>query len=143
RVWRRICDTVYADKPYEHITIGMFAVVGDDVDTDLSYAFLDDVFVGKISAACMPVSVPESEPLVHRSLNVYPNPASDVLTVVPSEYGNDALLSVYNVTGELLLQTTQHNKMEQLDLQKFPSGVYVIQVTSKETSLTQKVVLQR
>jgi hypothetical protein len=63
---------------------------------------------------------------------VYPNPATDVLTVdgLPGNIAN--LLQVYDLAGKLILQQAESNK---INIAELATGTYILQVgyqTSKQ-----------
>jgi hypothetical protein len=62
-------------------------------------------------------------------ITVYPNPTNNNITVqANTELG---LITIYNYLGEIVLQLKSKNKQEQIDVNKFATGVYTIQTQNK------------
>ena len=73
------------------------------------------------------------------SLEVYPNPVADVLTIANLSIDGDATITLLNIQGKVVYTKTisNVNGNYELDLSKFENGIYVIEVTSELD--TQKV----
>ncbi|MBL7934110.1 MAG: T9SS type A sorting domain-containing protein [Bacteroidia bacterium] len=74
-------------------------------------------------------------------LNVYPNPTSAVLTV---ELNNSLVktITVSDLTGRIIMSTTNNNGMTELNLNELANGVYYVKVSSENASEVVKVVKQ-
>jgi hypothetical protein len=74
-----------------------------------------------------------------QSLHVYPNPASDILTVA-LESDQPALLMLFNSQGQLVRQVnTRAQQTLELDVNQLPTGMYFIRALQNKTIYTQKV----
>jgi hypothetical protein len=73
------------------------------------------------------------------SLEVYPNPVADVLTIANLNVDGNATIALVDVQGKVVYTTTVSNVNGnyELDLSKFENGIYVVEVTSELE--TQKV----
>ncbi|MEI9943349.1 MAG: T9SS type A sorting domain-containing protein [Chitinophagaceae bacterium] len=60
---------------------------------------------------------------------VFPNPIVDILTITGAEAGMD--LRLINSNGQQLMQVRTTGNTMQLDISKFSSGLYVLQVSAK------------
>jgi len=67
------------------------------------------------------------------SLKVFPNPANNLITLNPSVELNQ--ITIYNLVGEIVLQTKSKNKQEQIDISKLSSGVYILQAQGQRVKL--------
>jgi hypothetical protein len=68
-----------------------------------------------------------------KELSVYPNPSTNNITIQSStELGS---ITIYNSLGEIVFQLKSKNTNEQIDLSKFSSGVYTIEVQGKYLKL--------
>jgi hypothetical protein len=76
---------------------------------------------------------------------LFPNPTWRFVTIIPSlELSKNALISVYNTTGELVDFTTkryENNNTIKLELLNENSGLYYIQIVDNKIQLIGKVVL--
>ena len=66
------------------------------------------------------------------SLSVYPNPVADILYI--SSSNEDLRVSLYNLQGSLLLQTTDN----QVDMSLLPAGIYIVDVNGAKTKVVKK-----
>jgi hypothetical protein len=73
------------------------------------------------------------------SLEVYPNPVADVLTIANLTIEGNATITLVDVQGKVIYTSTisNVNGNYELDLSKFENGIYVVEVTSELE--TQKV----
>lgn len=76
------------------------------------------------------------------NVNIFPNPASDVLNVVSSE---DATIQLFSVNGSLLFKSDNVNANEKLQINtaNLANGVYLLQVSNTNFVTTKKVVIQK
>lgn len=94
-------------------------------------------FGGILSADGGPVSavqfIGNSSQTIH--VKVYPNPSSAVVNI---DVKQDALISLYNLTGKLQLKITGNK----IDVSTLAKGVYFLQVSTIEGVSTQKLVVE-
>jgi len=64
----------------------------------------------------------------YQTLGVYPNPAADVLNI--ENYSNLTSLSIYSVTGKLMVQTSEISGS--IDISNFADGMYTISAVGKD-----------
>ncbi len=67
------------------------------------------------------------------SLDIYPNPASDMLSI--KNYNDLSSLSIYSVTGQLVLQTSDISN--RIDVSSFAEGVYSISAIGNDGQIYQ------
>jgi hypothetical protein len=72
---------------------------------------------------CAALSIPENESII---INVYPVPASDVVTIDIGK--NDGSAKIFGSNGQLLLGKIQINGTKNISIVDFPSGIYTIQI---------------
>lgn len=77
------------------------------------------------------------------SIGIYPNPSGGAFTLL-FEFGTTATLNVMNVLGEVIYSEQIKNALrKQVDLNNISNGIYFIQLKTKETSLTKKLVIDK
>jgi hypothetical protein len=69
------------------------------------------------------------------SLNIYPNPVKDVVTISGAKVGSKLLLT--DISGKLLQQITVTQASFIVDMSKYNSGVYILK---SEEGVTQKII---
>lgn len=72
-------------------------------------------------------------------VNIYPNPASDNLTIALSQDIKHLEIRLLNSMGQTILQTQSNN----IDISHFPNGVYFLNVRSDKYEVNKKVVIAR
>jgi len=82
----------------------------------------DDAWVVKINDT--PVSVPEI--LDKRLLNIFPNPATDHITVHDLKLNDE--IKVFGIAGNLVMQITASHRQERISLNGITPGMYLIEV---------------
>jgi hypothetical protein len=92
-----------------------------------------------------PVSINEIENI--NDLSIYPNPATDKLNVKFNTSTADNFdITMYNVTGQAVYKETLPNFMgsysNELNINDFAQGVYLMQIKSSKGAITRKVVIQ-
>lgn len=96
--------------------------------------YIDEVEVGS-AAKIASVLVTEIE-----GLNVYPNPASNVLNI-SLQNGNNGVAELYDMQGNLVASVAIVNGSAVLETGSLAMGMYLVKVTSDEASATTKVVI--
>jgi hypothetical protein len=100
----------------------------------------DNALAGTKKVIFKPIS-PIQETEVTPILTVYPNPATQLLTVKADNYAGQAEVAVMNTQGQLVHYQTFINE-KTLDLSMLPIGQYLVQVKMGEKSVLKKVILK-
>jgi hypothetical protein len=81
------------------------------------------------------------ESVVFRDLKVYPNPSQDFVTIdLPSNLENNTSIKVYDFSGKQFLSKELNGVENSLDVSVWQSGVYLMQITYEDTSITKRFV---
>gem|GEM_PF-443883 len=76
------------------------------------------------------------------SIVVYPNPANNTVNISLSRLEGNMQLQLLSPTGQLLIKKQLINSHEQMDVAKYPAGVYYLQIMGNGKLIsTQKVVI--
>jgi len=78
-----------------------------------------------------PVSVLETNKI---AASVYPNPASEQLTIVLESSTDNAMYQIYDMRGAIVKQGMLNSVMNNLEIQDMASGPYQIRIVSNERS---------
>jgi glutathione peroxidase len=73
-----------------------------------------------------------------RTISIFPNPASDVLSIQTSLNTEPAALSVFNLLGERELSCPSSGILNRMDISKLYAGVYILEVLSAQGIMRQK-----
>ena len=74
------------------------------------------------------------------SLNVYPNPAANYITVESNSIAEDQTISVYNIQGQLITQQKILQAKTNIDISAFEKGIYVVKVNNAKGLEVRKFV---
>jgi phosphatidylserine/phosphatidylglycerophosphate/cardiolipin synthase-like enzyme len=83
----------------------------------------------------------------NRSVNIYPNPASDMMNIeIGSGNATQVNLNIYSVEGKLIHTQSDELSVNQsvlnLDVNSFTKGLYIIHIRTNEGSFTTKFVVE-
>lgn len=85
------------------------------------------------------LSLNESE--LNNSLQVYPNPSTDEVTVnFTGDFTTDFELSVIGLDGRIHYTSKMSSSIHYIDLSQLPSGMYTLVLENENTVLTEKIV---
>lgn len=85
-----------------------------------------------------PPETPPSQEIPNFKL--YPNPAYNDVVYITSEYNDTKVITVYDVLGEVVL--TDRISTNTLNISRLVPGVYVLQVTERQKTITRKLVVK-
>ena len=83
------------------------------------------------------------ENTANNSIQIYPNPASDFITIDLQNINNEVKLNIYNVMGDLLRSENISKNHQTLNIQNLADGMYVASIESNNKIITQKFIIQR
>ena len=94
----------------------------------------------EVEAACAAISLKNITN--DNAFTIYPNPATDKLTVVITRAAEEPNLNISNIEGQQLITRQITQPKTQLDINSLPSGVYFVRLTSDKSVLTGKFIKQ-
>jgi ligand-binding sensor domain-containing protein len=78
----------------------------------------------------------------NRVMNIYPNPASDMITVIIDPSINPSLtLKIYNITGSLVKTELVKENQQQINVSDLNSGIYMVEIKSKNVTSKKKLII--
>lgn len=108
-----------------------------------SYAVIITVGGCSKTSACTNITISATgigEQVAVAGLQLYPNPGTGLYTLAIAE--QQAQIAVSNVIGEVVLEKTITNGTNQLDLERYPNGIYYIHVSAGTKASTLKLIKQ-
>ena len=93
-------------------------------------AFLDEKLVSQSDTLCV-----EVESL--GKAKVYPNPVRNILTVKAKDVVNVKIISI---TGAVVYDEDTNDALCEINMNKFESGLYIVNITTKTEIITEKIV---
>ena len=74
------------------------------------------------------------------TVNLYPNPTSDVLTISKAE---NATIEIYNILGQVMIIKTNISKQETIDVSGYAAGAYMAKISNEGVTTTKKFVVMK
>jgi hypothetical protein len=145
--WGGLSDTAQVDN-LDSIIIDLTVVTDAQTgEFELQYAIGtldgDDTYPARNISPKVPITIGpvNVKKYMKEQVSIYPNPATDLLSVDVGELeaGN---LSLYNMVGQLQLKKAIDSRVNTLDVSIFPAGTYFIKVSTDEGSISKKVLLR-
>jgi hypothetical protein len=78
----------------------------------------------------------------HKEVQVFPNPANEVLYFKNVDINHKTLISIFNINGQLILENSLYHNHQALDISELPKGFYSIKVQTENATSIQKFVKQ-
>ena len=89
-----------------------------------------------------PTGVPDGQKPNAMNCKVYPNPASDIITIESMEPGSDmhGMLTIYGMTGNVLINKTVSSSISTINVSSLPTGIYFIRLVNERKTEIGKFV---
>ena len=77
-------------------------------------------------------------------INVYPNPAKDLINIKVSEIENTQpfYLKIYDVMGKIIYESTLTQTQSSLNTSNWAKGLYIIELIQNQNSIHQKIIIE-
>jgi hypothetical protein len=85
------------------------------------------------------VSLPEKEGI--SDFEIFPNPTEALLNITGSGLVSGYDFSISNISGQLLLKGKVKSVQAQIDLERFPAGIYFLKLEDDKGRVVKKVIL--
>lgn len=81
---------------------------------------------------------------INNGLNVFPNPASETVTLnIDKKENSELSINIYNIIGTLVKSEMLKQNNRQINIGDLSDGVYMVTIKSKDLSESQKLIIQR
>jgi hypothetical protein len=80
-------------------------------------------------------------PNLNVGVNMYPNPTKGLINF-SSTLGENVLVSIHTINGQLLLTANINEESKSIDLNSFSKGLYIVKITNSKETLTKKLVIE-
>jgi hypothetical protein len=77
---------------------------------------------------------------IENTVLIYPNPATDDITVEIPDFSRDAAISIYNIQGKLIMQQQMSQVRSNVDISGLSQGLYMIKLITPEGIVTKKFI---
>jgi len=122
---------------YIHTTTGTY------VDSLVSYSGCDSIRIIKLSVEntdnCLTTSIVEA--VIDANITLYPNPAINQL-FIQSTAQEPISYAVYSITGTLMLEQSNLQSKNEVNVQNWTPGLYLIYFTTEKGHTTRKIIVK-
>ena len=87
-------------------------------------------------------SEPEVKEFMNERLSIFPNPSTNKVTLSSSAINGNTQLSIFNVSGEKVIERQLTNTETQIDISALPRGVYFVRVQDEKRIEVGKIIKQ-
>jgi hypothetical protein len=98
------------------------------------------------NTACIPVGIEELYQTFGQktNINVYPNPATNVLNIELPNSTNYASFEFTDITGKVILHGQFNNSLNSIDINQYCKGIYFLKVKiSEQVIITKKIIISK
>ena len=131
-----ISGTPVIQSPGSNLSTGTYPIVinqGTMAATNYDFMMVDGTLtVSPVTSIC--------ENIGDQNCRLYPNPASDYVML---ENAGNEIVSIYDLTGNLVLNTKSTNNLIRLDVSKLIAGSYYILINKNNTLISKKLLINR
>ena len=142
-IWTNISGSFIADSVYKYIIIGNF-FKDNETDTTIlgppkifgygAYYYLDDIYISTDSNSEI------IQGFFEASIEIFPNPVNSILHIYCKKK-QDIIIKIYNITGELLLQTKKSDTNIDIDFSQYSNGIYFLQIKTDKKIINKKLFI--
>ncbi len=131
--WRKFNAIFPFDYNYTVDTLYYrFTFITDSIQTNQDGWMLDDIQLTAHTEGIADISSQDE-------INIYPNPAANMITLWGKTLNGNTDVSVYDIMGQLCLQKTITNK-ESIDVSSLSKGIYVVKVLGRKNYGVRRIV---
>jgi len=113
-----------------------FTTVGLTGNTSSSMLKVDNYMVSAVNNTALSVN-----DVISTKFNIYPNPASDIITISNKENIGVEKISIVDMNGRVVKTQSLTNQSEiQLNISDLRAGVYIFNISTKEGNASKKVI---
>lgn len=105
-------------------------------DIHTGYAVGDSGTILKISNANAIENLPNNNSFIY----IYPNPTNDLITIEHTFIANNALIKIYNIHGQLLIEKLMQPYKTTIDISFLDKGVYIVRVIGVDKNVVKKII---
>jgi hypothetical protein len=123
---------IYVSGRYSHSE-----VFGSLTNSNPSYA--PAMYVGKFGSVASGIEIFSKD---HSSLLIYPNPATDFVTIELRAFTSPIKIEIIDLTGQIVYSEYTTNPQTRINCNSWAKGIYFIKATGSEFQKTTKLVVE-
>ena len=106
------------------------------------YRVNDSIYISENRVVVSQDGLVGIEDLQGNVIQVYPNPAKDMIYVDFSQSGQSTQWSLVNNLGQVVKQGSTHTGRQEINVKSLTKGMYVLRVEGSDKSLESKVLIE-
>jgi hypothetical protein len=115
----------------------------DYIASPSGYVVINDNATGcnsqaEVEAACL-VRIPDIN--VESKISIYPNPATDKLSITSRNGLKIETINIYNQLGQKVFH--RNEPIEEIDISTLGQGIYIIEIITSELKFRQKLIIKK
>ena len=115
-------------------TTTTYTITGTDINS-----CSDTATATVILTVCAGINTVSTDPV-----NVYPNPAQELINIELGDLIGTKIIELYDVTGRIILTEQVNNNAVQLNISEVNNGIYFIKVINEEKTISiKRVVIEK
>ena len=120
-------------------------IVPDSVVYPTAYGIrhgMDEVLEKALEIANCNLSIPDNNNQIQSTVAIYPNPATDQITIEKSSFNIDKEESIYiyDIQGKLLFRKLLQQDRTNINISIFDKGVYIVRVLGVDINVVKKII---
>ncbi|MDI9342480.1 MAG: T9SS type A sorting domain-containing protein [Sediminibacterium sp.] len=100
-------------------------------------------FTAVLQGTCGTIGITEVNNSKPVTMAVYPNPASNNLTIEVANASENSTLDIFNTLGQKVISLKNVNEMNSVNVSALTSGVYFVTVNNGKQKATQKLIIEK
>jgi uncharacterized repeat protein (TIGR01451 family) len=127
----------YRIKPKANLPLGTQIKNTANIYFDYNPAIVTNTTTNEFKAT---TSINENK--ANTTLSVFPNPSNGkyFIKIFNGINISECIIEVYNLLGEMILNTKMQNDLAQIDLSQQPNGIYMVRIIGTKQSLNQRLI---
>jgi hypothetical protein len=81
-------------------------------------------------------------PTAEKRFRIYPNPTNGLINIATTEFTDNTIVNVYDISGKLLFSDAIKTELSTFDFSNFTKGIYIIELEDGAKSSHQKLILR-
>lgn len=103
------------------------------INSEAKRALFHENPIYTLTVGAPPLTKTENHKII--SVQVYPNPTSDVVSITTSKVNINSVLQVLDLTGKVILKESMSSNNITIDVSRLPKGAYLLQVDNAKEKL--------
>lgn len=125
-------------KPVSHIRFSVTSETIEASDIQVIRGIINDNLVAISAVGALKLNTETFESIEIADINVYPNPAKELLNIQASDI---SVIEILDIQGNVLLHTSASKLV--VDVKTYAAGLYTVKISNNKTATTRQVAIER